>query len=101
MDQTAFTGPIDIETDLDWTREPVFKFDAEIDALETVQMLGEDLRAAREQVRQIMRYMAAAVKAARQVEESGERTQPQAIINHSGLARQTVYNMLGEAPESQ
>ena len=94
MDKVTFTGPIDIETDLDWTKEPVFEFETEVDALETLQFLGEDLKAAREQVRQIMRYMHAAVNAAH---HNGEgKTQPQAIINHSGLARQTVYTMLGE-----
>ncbi len=95
MDKVTFTGPIDIETDLDWTKEPVFEFETEIDALETLQLLGEDLKAAREQVRQIMRYMHAAVNAAH---HNGEgKTQPQAIINHSGLARQTVYTMLGDS----
>ncbi len=96
MEQLVITGPDDI--DIDWTKEPVFNFDNEIDALETLSVLGDDLRAAREQVRQIMRYMDGAVRAARAVTEDGEKVRPQAIINHSGLARQTVYNMLGETP---
>ncbi|WP_131888787.1 hypothetical protein [Actinomadura rubrisoli] len=99
MAKITFTGPIDIETDLDWTKEPVFEFETEVDALQTLQFLGEDLKAAREQVRHIMRYMDAAVRAARHNGEGD--TQPQAIINHSGLARQTVYNMLGESNEVQ
>lgn len=94
MQAITFTGPIDISTELDWTKEPVFEFATEVDALQALQFLGDDLRAAREQVSQIMRYMNAAVRAARTTAE-GE-TQPQAIINHSGLARQTVYDILGE-----
>ncbi len=95
MEEKTFTGPIDIETELDWTKEPVFEFATEIDALQTLTQLGDDLRSAREQVRQIMRYTGAAVRAARHTGE-GETT-PQAIINHSGLARQTVYTLLGES----
>ena len=94
MEQLVITGPDDI--DIDWTKEPTFIFGNEVDALETLAVLGDDLRAAREQVRQIMRYTSAAVIAARKVEEDGKKTSPQAIINHSGLARQTVYNLLGE-----
>lgn len=99
MDKVTFTGPIDVETDFDWTKEPVFEFETEVAALETVQTLGEDLQAARAQVRHLMRYMRAAVIAARHNGEGD--TQPQAIINHSGLARQTVYNMLGENSDGQ
>lgn len=95
-EKVVFTGPLDVGTDLDWTKDPVFEFATEVSALETVHALGQDLTAARDQVRQIMRYMTAAVQAARRVEEDGESVTPQAIINHSGLARQTVYNMLGE-----
>lgn len=90
----TFTGPIDVDTDLDWYKEPVFEFATESDALEALTWLGEDLKTAREQVRQITRYMAAAVRAARHNGE-GETT-PQSIIGHSGLARQTVYDMLAE-----
>lgn|SRR4051812_10284030 len=94
MEKIFITGPDTL--DVDWTKEPVFEFVSEIDALETLALLGDDLKAAREQARQIMRYMSAAVIAARTVEEGGKKTTPQAIINHSGLARQTVYDMLGE-----
>lgn len=94
MDTKTFTGPIEIGTELDWTKHPVFEFATEVDALQTLTHLGDDLRAAREQVQQIMRYMGAAVRAARHNGEGD--TSPQAIIGHSGLARQTVYTMLGE-----
>lgn len=94
MEQKLMTGPNDL--DIDWTKEPVFEFGDEVAALETLTLLRGDLLAAREQARQTMRYMNAAVIAARKVEEDGKKTTPQAIINYSGLARQTVYNILGE-----
>lgn len=94
MQTVTFTGPIDVTTELDWNKEPVFEFATEVDALQALELLGDDLKAAREQVRQIMRYMTAAVRGARHNGEGD--TQPQAIINHSGLARQTVYDILGE-----
>ena len=74
-----------------WTNEPVFDFATEVDALQTLDVLGEQLRAAREHVHQIMRYVEAAVLAARH-----NGTRPQAIINHGGLARRTIYRMLAE-----
>ncbi len=78
---------------IDWTREASFDFDSEVDALETLAELGDELRSAREQVREVTRYLQAAVIAARgQVDAS-----PTAIINHAGLARQTVYTMLGQS----
>jgi hypothetical protein len=77
---------------VDWTRQPEFRFADEVDALTTVQELGEELRNAREQVRQITRYLQAAVVAARH--QTGAT--PTALINHSGVARQTVYTMLGD-----
>lgn len=39
--------------------------------------------------------MQAAVKGAHAMDEA-ERPTPQAIINHSRLARQTVYNLIGD-----
>jgi hypothetical protein len=83
-----------VESGIAWNREPVFVFETEVDALQTLEALGDQLKAAREQVRQIMRYMRAAVPAARHNGEGD--TNPQAIISHSGLARQTVYDMLDE-----
>ena len=81
--------------DIDWTADPEFTFDTEVDALMTLQDLSEELASAREQVRQVMRYMTAAVKAAGEVaEENGAPVKAQAIIGHSGLARQTVYDIL-------
>lgn len=82
---------------IDWTAEPSFAFATEVDALMTLQDLAEELASAREQERQVMRYMLAAVKAAGEVREDGDDSpiKPQAIINHSGLARQTVYDALG------
>ncbi|MDH2424757.1 hypothetical protein [Sphaerisporangium sp. TRM90804] len=83
-------------TEVIWNKDPEFDFVNEVDALETLVDLGDQLRASREQTRQIMRYMRAAVIAARNATDDGERVSPQAIINHSGLARQTVYDILGE-----
>jgi hypothetical protein len=90
----AIAGPW--ELDVDWTVEPEFDFAYEVDALETLMWLREQLEAAREQQRQVMRYMNAAVKGADAMDE-GERPTRQAVIGHSGLARQTVYGILGEA----
>lgn len=93
MDRITIIGGADVE--VDWTKEPEFDFRAEVDALETLECLSGQLRAAREQERQVMRYMNAAVRDTRAMTES-ERPTPQAIINHSGLARQTVYTMLAD-----
>ena len=77
---------------VNWTREPEFEFTTEVDALETLIELGEELRNAREQARQVMRYLGRAVVDARnQVGAS-----PTAIINHSGLSRRTVYLLLDQ-----
>lgn len=84
---------------IDWTKEPVFEFETEIDALQVLQALGDDLRNAREQVRQTMRYIQAAASAARNGTRQDGKVKPQAIIGHTGLARQTVYDMLGEKGE--
>lgn len=81
---------------INWLNEPVFEFPSEVDALEMLLALREELEAAREQVRHCMRYMSGAIQAARKVTEDGERVSKQAIIGYSGLARQTVYNILGE-----
>lgn len=95
MGKVTITGP---DFEVDWTLDPEFDFTCEVDALETVELLGEQLRLAREQVRQVMRYMTAAVKGAAAMDEA-ERPTPQAIINHSRLARQTVYDILGEGSQ--
>lgn len=76
---------------VDWISEPVFNFPEEIDGLMMLQALGDELRQARKQVEHCMRYLTSAARAAH---EAGAT--PQAIINESGLARQTVYNMIGE-----
>lgn len=81
---------------IDWTADPNFAFDTEVDALMTLETLGWELTSAREQVRQVMRYMTAAVKAARDCGEGP--VSKQAIIGHSGLARQTLYDMLADDP---
>lgn len=80
---------------VNWAEPAEFNFTDEVDALETLQELGDELRQAREHVRQVTRYLQAAAIAAR---DQAEAT-PTAIINHSGLARQTVYTMLGDARE--
>jgi hypothetical protein len=92
MDAITITGP---DFEVDWTKEPEFDFETEVDALQALEMLGDELRSAREQARQVMRYMAAAVKGAGAMDE-GQRPTRQAIIGHSGLARQTVYDLLGK-----
>jgi len=91
MDAITITGP---DFEVDWTKDPEFDFATETDALQTLTWLGENLRLAREQVRQTMRYMTAAVQGAKAMDEA-ERPTAQAIINHSRVARQTVYDILG------
>lgn len=86
-----------VEVEIDWTnRNPRFDFATEVQALRTLQQLAHELEAARTQERHVMRYMAAAVRAARAVREGGQPTSKEAIIGHSGLARKTVYRILGE-----
>jgi hypothetical protein len=78
---------------IDWTKDPEFQFETEIDALQSLEMLGDDLKSAREQIKHLMRYIEAAVSASQATAQDG-KVKPQAIIGHTGLARQTVYNML-------
>lgn len=79
---------------IDWTVDPRFHFATEIEALEAVATLGEELRVAREQVRHAMRYLTIAVQTARSGCENGDRVSKLALANNSGIARQTIYNML-------
>lgn len=81
---------------VDWVSEPVFQFETELDALAMIQRLGEELGSARKQVEHCMRYLTAAVRAASNPIEDGKPVSKQAIISHSGLARQTVYDMLAD-----
>lgn len=86
----------DAEILIDWTVDPEFAFGTEVDALMALQQLDHELQGAREHVEHCMRYMKKAVRAARAVEEDGHRVSKEAIINHTSLARQTVYDMLKE-----
>lgn len=93
--QNPHTGqPSDVY--IGWTIDPVFKFDTEVDALQTFQALAEELQTARQQERHILRYMEAAAKAARAGTTQDGRVSPQAIIGHTGVARATVYKWIGE-----
>ncbi|WP_343951694.1 hypothetical protein [Nonomuraea longicatena] len=74
--------------------EPDFRFLTEVDALQTLMMLADDLRAAREQERHLLRYIEAAAISARQGTVQDGPVKPQAIIGHTGLARKTIYRML-------
>ena len=100
MKQRFITGPNELYRDdldsIDWTEEPEFKFLTEVDALQTLELLGNDLKAAREQIKYLMRYIQAAAVSARNGTVQDGPVAPQAIIGHTGLARQTVYNMIGE-----
>ena len=78
-----------------WGADPDFQFATEVDALSTLQLLRDELESAREQVRHTMRYLEAAAKAAHGGTAEDGPVNPQAIINHSGVARQTVYNWIG------
>jgi hypothetical protein len=96
------TGPYkDGLVDVDWTNPaPTFKFHTEVGALATLDDLGSQLRSARRQVEEVMRYMRAAVLAAREPYEDGEQTTPTAIIGNSGLSRRKVYQILNLADET-
>ncbi|MDE1675134.1 hypothetical protein [Nocardia gipuzkoensis] len=98
MEQKIITGPDDLylpgTEHVGWLVEPIFQFETEIDALRTLSLLGEDLATARQQVNQIMRYLEAAAKAAHAGTAKDGKVAPQAIINESGLARQTIYNWI-------
>lgn len=110
MEQITITNADDLYQDphtgeagnvyIGWTVDPVFQFDTEIDALQTLKTLGEELRTAREQVRHVLRYMEAAAKAARAGTTQDGQVTPQAIIGHTGVARQTVYNWIGPSDDS-
>ena len=82
-------------TEVNWTLEPNFDFETEVDALVALEDLGDQLRVAREQVRVTMQYLTAAVIAAGEVREEDGKISFQAIVNSSGVARQTIADMLG------
>ncbi|MFC7641435.1 hypothetical protein ACFQX6_10940 [Streptosporangium lutulentum] len=84
-----------IDGALPWNIDPVFAFETEVDALQVLQHLAEQLDTTRQQLHHVMRYMEAAVKAAGATVEDGSPIKPQAIINHTGLSRRTVYKFLG------
>jgi hypothetical protein len=94
--QPKRTVRLDDDPLVDWVSEPVFEFETEVDALKMLQALSDELRSAREQVRHAMRYMGAAVQAARTVVEDGKPVSKQAITRESGLSRRTVYAILGQ-----
>ncbi|MEV4806758.1 hypothetical protein AB0K18_42760 [Nonomuraea sp. NPDC049421] len=99
MEQRIITGPDELysaETPdgINWAEEPDFRFLTEVDALQTLQQLGDDLRAARQQVKHLMRYIEAAAVAARTGTIQDGPVKPQAIIGHSGVSRETIYGML-------
>lgn len=81
---------------VNWTVDPVFEFATEVEALTALEFLSDDYRAAVEQSRHIMRYIKAAIAAAQTLPED-ERPRPQGIINHTRLARQTVYDAINGA----
>lgn len=74
--------------------DPVFEFATEVDALGVLQQLSWDLEAAREQERQVLRYMAAAVRAAAAGTSEDGPVSPEAITGHAGVNRQRVDNWL-------
>ncbi|GAA1281561.1 hypothetical protein [Saccharothrix xinjiangensis] len=76
-----------------WDADPVFEFADEVDALMTVELLGQELKAARRQVEATMAYLATAMRAARKVHEDGRPTSKKAIWDASGLAKQTAYDI--------
>lgn len=85
------------EVHSEWEREPRFNFATEVDALQTLEALADELDEARAKAARIMEYMKAAIIATRKVDEGHGKTRPQAIINHSRLGRQTVYDALRKA----
>lgn len=101
MKQRTITTPADLFEDgaysVNYLTDPQFEFGNEVDALMTLQALSDELRSIRELERHTLRYMAAAAKAARQGAGSDGPVSPQAIITHSGVARQTVYNWINES----
>jgi len=93
--------PAAVEYEIDWTvKKPEFAFDSEVQALMTLQNLGEDLKNARRQLQHVMRYMRAAVLAAREPMEDGKPVSKEAIIGHTGMARKTVYAICEAAPST-
>ncbi len=93
VDSRNLAAP-DADSFVDWTREAYFDFESEVDALTTIQELGDELAAARKHVEHTMRYLRAAIVAARKPDENGEQTSAEALIGHSGLSRRTVYQII-------
>ncbi|MFI6308495.1 hypothetical protein ACIBCH_41935 [Amycolatopsis thailandensis] len=79
---------------IDWVSEPVFEFESEVDALTMLDRLAEELDNARKQAEHTMRFLKAAVRSAGELREDGGKISAKALIDHSRLARQTVYDIL-------
>jgi hypothetical protein len=76
-----------------WDIDPVFEFATEVQVLQTLEFLAEDYRATLEHARHYMRYIKAVIAQSQNLSPD-ERPKPQALIGHSRLARQTVYDAL-------
>ncbi|UUV34394.1 hypothetical protein NQK81_13365 [Amycolatopsis roodepoortensis] len=79
---------------VDWVSDPVFEFDSEVEAMQMLDAIACELSEARAQAHHAMRFLKAAIRAAGEFEEDGHRISASAIIDFSGLARQTVYAAL-------
>lgn len=67
-----------------------FEFSDEIDAVQVLELLGDQVRSLRRQVAHTLRYVQMAAHSAHEGEVGLSK---RAIIAHSGLAKQTILDM--------
>ncbi len=79
----------DIDQVARWDTEPEFIFADQVDAMQVLDLLGEQVRDLRRQVAHTLRYVKLAARAA----NSADLMSKNHIISETGLARQTILDM--------
>lgn len=78
----------DIDMVASWDTEPEFVFADQVDAMQVLDLLGEQVRGLRRQVAHTLRYTKLAAQAAHAADLMSKRH----IISETGLAKQTVLD---------
>lgn len=85
----------DIDMVASWDTEPEFLFADQIDAMQVLDLLGEQVRGLRRQVAHTLRYVKLAARAA----HGADLMSKNHIVSETGLAKQTILDMFKDDPE--
>lgn len=96
IERVLITGANDLDDMARWDTDPRFEFATEVDAIQVLDLLGEQARSLRRQLAHTMRYATLAAQSAHRGDVAMSKN---AIIHHSRLARQTVLDMFKDDPE--